>query len=64
MVSRCRGGEVIRRAVFITESRLGGSLLHSDFVDSGVVVFEFRRLLADLKSVMKQAYVGWASVTV
>ena len=29
-----------------------------DFVDSGVVDLEFRRLLAGLETVMKQAYVG------
>ncbi len=34
----------------MTDSRPGRSLLHSDFVDSGVVNLEIRRLLAFLES--------------
>ena len=36
-------------------SNAARSLLNFDFVDSGVVDLEFRRLLAGLESVMKQA---------
>ena len=41
---------------FIPESSPGRRLLHSDFVDSGVVDLEFRRLRADFESVMNQCY--------
>ena len=41
----------------ITDSNAARSLLNSDFGDSGVVDSELRRLLVDLESVNKQAYV-------
>ena len=44
-------------ACFITDSNTARRLLNFDFVDSGVMDFEFRRLLAALESVLKQAYV-------
>ncbi len=42
----------------ITDAESARSLLDSDFVDSGVGDFEFRRLLADSESVIKQVLIA------